>query len=375
MNLLQTCNHPHLLPLLDHCLDKEAPCLIFPLKRGGSLEHRLRPTAPSSRQSLSRLGLKADPKPLTWRQRLRIMMQAIDALVYLHTATPGKPSIVHCDFKPGNILLDEGLQASLADTGFAKATKAQEADGATSATTTLMTTTTGFRGFSAGFADKLIMDYGGEMTPLTDGYAATRLPHMHIRSRSTGPLLSPPHHGRYAVGVTLLICLTNRHPEGIFHACETEHDEDFEEVAASKLADPRAGFPAAVAGKLRDIVKCNGKCLCHDKERKRLDLPSVLEAMHEILSPTAGPLVDAPPPAASAESPGLSQPSTTVLLSQIGREAVANKQEEAERRLQRHAVNGFNDFMRMLERSYGTAAPELTTCDQVRCACQPHDSL
>ena len=197
---------------------------------------------------------------------------------------------------------------------------------------------------------------------------------MHILSRSTGPLLSPPHHGRYAVGVTLLICLTNRHPEGIFHACETEHDEDFEEVAASKLADPSAGFPAAVAGKLRDIVKCNGKCLCHDKERKRLDLPSVLEAMHEILSPTAGPLDDALPPSASAESPGLSQPSTTVLLSQIGREAVANKQEEAERRLQRHAVNGFNDFMRMLERSYGTAAPELTACDQVRCACQPPNS-
>ena len=193
MNLLQTCNHPHLLPLLDHCLDKEAPCLIFPLKRGGSLEHRLRPTAPSSRQSLRRLGLKADPKPLTWRQRLRIMMQAIDALVYLHTATPGKPSIVHCDFKPGNILLDEGLQASLADTGFAKATKAQETDGATSATTTLMTTTTGFRGFSAGFADKLIMDYGGKMTPLTDGYV---LPHVcHTCTFSQGALaLFSPHH-------------------------------------------------------------------------------------------------------------------------------------------------------------------------------------
>ena len=103
MKLLQGCSHPHLLPLLGHCLDKEAPCLVFPLMRGGSLEHRLRPSDAGSRRSLSRLGFKADPKPLTWRQRLRIMSQAVDALVYLHTVTGGKPSIVHCDFKPGSM--------------------------------------------------------------------------------------------------------------------------------------------------------------------------------------------------------------------------------------------------------------------------------
>ena len=39
--ILEACDHPHLLPLLGHCLDKRAPCLIFPLMVGGSLQCRL----------------------------------------------------------------------------------------------------------------------------------------------------------------------------------------------------------------------------------------------------------------------------------------------------------------------------------------------
>ena len=166
MKLLQGCDHPHLLPLLGHCLDLEAPCLVFPLMRGGSLEHRLRPTDEESRRCLGRLGFVLEPKPLTWRQRLRIMHQAIDALVYLHTRTP---NIVHCDVKPGNILLHENLKAYLADTGLAKAAKGQGPRGG-GATTTLMASTRGLGGFTAGFADPLIMSLG-EMTPITDGHA------------------------------------------------------------------------------------------------------------------------------------------------------------------------------------------------------------
>ena len=96
---------------------------------------------------------------------------------------------------------------------------------------------------------------------------------------------------RYAVGITLLICLTNRHAVvkevGIFDACEAEHDEDFEEMAATKLADPTARFPCAVAAALKELVKSkDAKCLCHDKARKRLDLRSVIEQLQEMLSAT-----------------------------------------------------------------------------------------
>ena len=36
VTLLAGCSHPHLLPLLGHCLAREAPCLVFPLVRGGT---------------------------------------------------------------------------------------------------------------------------------------------------------------------------------------------------------------------------------------------------------------------------------------------------------------------------------------------------
>ena len=176
---------------------------------------------------------------------------------------------------------------------------------------------------------------------------------------------------RYAVGITLLICLTNRHAVvkevGIFDACEAEHDEDFEEMAATKLADPTARFPPAVAAALKELVKSkDAKCLCHDKARKRLDLPSVLEALQEMLRATAGPADDAPPPAAaSSESTAPSQPTPTMLLREIGKAAVVDPREEAERRLQHYAAMGFNDFMRMLERRYGAAPPELKEFEKV----------
>ena len=65
----------------------------------------------------------APPQLLTWRQKVRAVQQAVDALVYLHTPDERKGCTWHRDFKPANILLDEHLTAYLGDTGFAKATQ------------------------------------------------------------------------------------------------------------------------------------------------------------------------------------------------------------------------------------------------------------
>ena len=93
--LLKGLEHPHLLPLLGYCRSPEAPCLIFPLMRGGSLEHRLFPTESTSVDGLCRLGyFTSAPKPLTWRQRLRVVWQAATALLYMHDL-----DCVHRDFK------------------------------------------------------------------------------------------------------------------------------------------------------------------------------------------------------------------------------------------------------------------------------------
>jgi hypothetical protein len=66
---------------------------------GGSLQTRLDLTA-SDCEYVRRMGhFTAAPKPLTWRQKLRIVVQAVDALLWMHTPTEGKGCTWHRDFK------------------------------------------------------------------------------------------------------------------------------------------------------------------------------------------------------------------------------------------------------------------------------------
>jgi len=56
---------------------------------------------------------------LNWQARLRIAVGVAEGLAYLHDGAPER--LVHCDIKPGNILLDANtLQAYIADFGTAK---------------------------------------------------------------------------------------------------------------------------------------------------------------------------------------------------------------------------------------------------------------
>ncbi|KAL9667511.1 hypothetical protein QQ045_001872 [Rhodiola kirilowii] len=99
LEILSRIHHPHLLMLLGAC--PEHSCLVYEHMKNGNLEERLQ--------------CKGNSPPLPWVERFRIAWEVASALVFLHSTKP--KSIIHCDLKPANILLDNNLVSKIGDVG------------------------------------------------------------------------------------------------------------------------------------------------------------------------------------------------------------------------------------------------------------------
>ncbi|XP_054797144.1 receptor-like protein kinase ANXUR2 [Prosopis cineraria] len=97
-------HHPNLVSFLGFCDDefKDEMMVVYEYMPNGSLHHQLR-----ERDSNS--------PALLWKTRLEISIRIARALHYLHVGTKG--TIVHCDVKSQNILLDEHWNPKLSDFG------------------------------------------------------------------------------------------------------------------------------------------------------------------------------------------------------------------------------------------------------------------
>ncbi|PWA85445.1 protein kinase-like domain, Phloem protein 2-like protein [Artemisia annua] len=130
IRMLSCYKHKNLISLLGFCKEGDEMILIY--------EH-------ASRGSLDRILNKAT---LTWVQRLKICLDAAEGLSFLHDPKGTQQRVLHCDIKSANILLDESLNAKVADFGLSKISPANQQY------TLLVTSPVG----TPGYCDPLYMD-------------------------------------------------------------------------------------------------------------------------------------------------------------------------------------------------------------------------
>lgn len=118
-DVLRNIRHRNLVKVITACssIDYQGnnfKALVYEYMVNGSLEDWLHPEA----IDMIIEDTSNAPRSLNLRQRLDIAVDVASALEYLHHQCGA--SIVHCDLKPSNVLLDEDMIAHVSDFGLAK---------------------------------------------------------------------------------------------------------------------------------------------------------------------------------------------------------------------------------------------------------------
>ncbi|KAG2298376.1 hypothetical protein Bca52824_034848 [Brassica carinata] len=103
VELLLRVHHKNLTALIGYCNEGKNMALIYEFMANGTLGDYL-----SGKKSYV----------LSWEERLQISLDSAQGLEYLHNGC--KPPIVQRDVKPANILINEKLQAKIADFGLSR---------------------------------------------------------------------------------------------------------------------------------------------------------------------------------------------------------------------------------------------------------------
>ncbi|OEL13014.1 Receptor-like protein kinase [Dichanthelium oligosanthes] len=97
----------NLVSMIGYCKDGQHMALVYEYMSEGTLHEHITAGNGSNRRCL------------TWRQRLQMALESAQGLEYLHKGC--NPPLIHRDVKATNILLNEKLEAKIADFGLSKA--------------------------------------------------------------------------------------------------------------------------------------------------------------------------------------------------------------------------------------------------------------
>nr|XP_017243934.1 PREDICTED: serine/threonine-protein kinase-like protein ACR4 isoform X1 [Daucus carota subsp. sativus] len=114
IEMLSKFRHGHLVTLIGYCEESDEMILVFEYVPSGTLSDHLHRSFEKGYESLS------------WIQRLRICIGVAQGLNYLHTGTSTHQRVIHRDVKSTNILLDDNLEAKIADFGISKIVEANQ---------------------------------------------------------------------------------------------------------------------------------------------------------------------------------------------------------------------------------------------------------
>jgi hypothetical protein len=108
-DVLRWTRHRNLVRVITTCSQPDFHALVLPWMTNGSLESRLYPSDGGLDHGMD----------LAWL--VAIASNIAEGLTYLHHYAPVR--IIHCDLKPGNVLLDDDMMAVVADFGIARLVK------------------------------------------------------------------------------------------------------------------------------------------------------------------------------------------------------------------------------------------------------------